>query len=136
MRKIIKSLAAVAISVALLGGCGGSSNEAAVKQVCNARTELRNSVETVKTEIKDLNFGKAKDDLANVKKSFDNLVQEAKKLRGQEAKTLQPKIDSLKTSIEDLTNVSSLSELSTSLSTISSQIQDLYNEITSTLKCP
>jgi outer membrane murein-binding lipoprotein Lpp len=136
MRKTTKSLVAVAISVALLGGCGGGGNEAAVKDVCSARTDLHNAVDTVKTDVTSLNFGKAKDELANVKKAFDNLVDSAKKLKGEEAKTLQPKIDSLRTSVDNLTNVSSLSELSTSLSTISSQIQSLYSEITNTLKCP
>lgn len=136
MRKITKSLAAVALSVALLGGCGGGGDQAAVTDVCNAKTQLHNSVDTVKTDLTSFNFGKAKDELPNVKKAFDNLVQSAKKLTGEAKKTLQPKIDSLKSSIDNLTSASSLSELSTSLSTISSQIQSLYSEITNTLKCP
>jgi len=136
MKKITRSLAALAVSAGLLGACGGSSASAeAAKQVCQARTNLHNAVDTVKTDVRNLNFGKAKDELANVKKAFDNLVQEAKKLKTEEAKVLEPKIDSLKTGIENLTNVSSLSELETSLSTISSQIQSLYTEITNTLHC-
>ena len=135
MRKITKWLAPVAISVGLLGGCGGSGQSAAAEKVCAARTDLHNAVDTVKTDLKNFNFGKAKDELANVKKSFDNLVQSAKGLRGEEAKKLQPQIDSLKSGIESLTNVSSLTELESSLSTIGSQIQSIYTEITNTLKC-
>ena len=134
MKKFSKLLAAVAVSAGLLGGCGGSSQSAADK-VCSARTDLRNSIDTVKTDVSNLNFGKAKDGLANVKQSFDNLVKSANQLKGEEAKTLQPQIDSLKTSIENLTDVSSFSELTSSLGTISSQIQSLYTEITNTLKC-
>ena len=135
MRKITRWLAAVAISAGLLAGCGGSGETAAADKVCSARTDLHNAVDTVKTDVKNLNFGKAKDELANVKKSFDNLVQAAKGLKGEEAKKLQPQIDSLKTSIDNLTNVSSLTELQSSLSSISSQVQSMYTEITNTLKC-
>jgi predicted nucleic acid-binding Zn-ribbon protein len=135
MKKLAISLGAVAVSVGLLGGCGGSSESAAAANVCSARTDLHNSIDTVKTDVSNLNFGKAKDGLANVQKSFDNLVKSANQLKGEEKKTLQPQIDSLKTSIENLTNVSSLSQLTSSLSTISSQIQSLYTQITDTLKC-
>ncbi len=135
MRKITRWLAAVAISAGLLAGCGGSGETAAADKVCSARTDLHNAVDTVKTDVKNLNFGKAKDELANVKKSFDNLVQAAKGLKGEEAKKLQPQIDSLKTSIENITNVTSLTELQSSLSSVSSQVQSLYTEITNTLKC-
>jgi outer membrane murein-binding lipoprotein Lpp len=135
MRKITRWLAVVAISAGLLAGCGGSSGSAAADKVCSARTDFHNAVDMVKTDVKNLNFGKAKDELANVKKSFDNLVQAAKGLKGEEAKKLQPQIDSLKTSIENLTNVSSLSGLQSSLSSISSQVQSIYTEITNTLKC-
>ena len=135
MRKITRWTAAVAISAGLLASCGGSGESAAAQKVCSARTDLHNSVDTVKTDLKNLNFGKAKDELSNVKKSFDNLVQAAKGLKGEEAQKLQPQIDSLKTSIENLTNVSSLTELQSSLSSVSSQVQSLYTEITDTLKC-
>jgi outer membrane murein-binding lipoprotein Lpp len=135
MRKVTRWLAAAGISAGLLAGCGGSSAPTAADKVCSARTDLHNAVDTVKTDVKNLNFGKAKDELANVKKAFDNLVQAAKGLKGEEAKKLQPKIDSLKTSIENLTNVSSLTELQSSLSSISSQVQSMYTEITNTLKC-
>jgi outer membrane murein-binding lipoprotein Lpp len=135
MRKITRWLAVVAISAGLLAGCGGSGETAAADKVCSARTDLHNAVDTVKTDVKNFNFGKAKDELANVKKSFDNLVQAAKGLKGEEAKKLQPQIDSLKTSIENLTNVTSLTELQSSLTSISSQVQSLYTEITNTLKC-
>jgi predicted nucleic acid-binding Zn-ribbon protein len=137
MRKITKSLAALALSAGLLGACGGTSaNQKAVDEVCSARTDLHNSIDTVKTDVTSLNFGKAKDELANVKKAFDNLVDSAKKLKTEQAKALDPKIDSLKTSVQNLTNVSSLSELQSGLSTVSAQIQSLYTEITNTLKCP
>jgi uncharacterized protein (DUF3084 family) len=137
MRKITKSIAALAFSAGLLGACGGTSaNQKAVDQVCSARTDLHNSIDTVKTDVKNLNFGKAKDELANVQKAYNNLVQSAKKLKTEEANALEPKIDSLKTSIHNLTNVSSLSELQSSLGTVSTQIQSLYTEITNTLKCP
>jgi hypothetical protein len=135
MRKIAKWLAPVAICVGLLGGCGGSSQSAAADKVCTARTDLHNAVDTVKTDVRNLNFGKAKDELANVKKAFDNLVKAAKDLKGEEAKKLQPQIDSLKSGIENLTNATSLAELKSGLSAIGSQLQSLYNEITGTLKC-
>jgi uncharacterized protein (DUF3084 family) len=137
MRKITRSLAALALSAGLLGACGGTSaSQKAVDQVCSAGTDLHNSIDTVKTDVKNLNFGKAKDELANVQKAFNNVVQSAKKLKAEQAKALEPKIDSLKTSVHNLTSVSSLSELQSGLSTVSTQIQSLYTEITSTLKCP
>jgi hypothetical protein len=135
MKRIAKSLAVVAVSAGLLAGCGGNSQSAAADKVCSARTDLHNSIDSVKTDVSSLNFGKAKDGLADVQKSFNNLVQSAKQLKGEEAKTLQPQIDSLKTNIENLTNVSSLTQLTSSLGTISSQIQSLYTQITDTLKC-
>jgi predicted nucleic acid-binding Zn-ribbon protein len=135
MKRIAKSLAVVAVSAGLLAGCGGNSQSAAADKVCSARTDLHNSIDSVKTDVSSLNFGKAKDGLADVQKSFNNLVQSAKQLKGEEAKTLQPQIDSLKTNIENLTNVSSLTQLTSRLGTISSQIQSLYTQITDTLKC-
>ena len=135
MRKRTRWLAAVAVSAGLLGACGGSSQTAAADKVCSARTDLQKSFDTVKTDVKNLNLGKAKDELSTVKKDFENLVQAAKDLKGEEAKKLQPQIDSLKSNIENLTNASSLTELKSSLTTISSQIQSLYTDITNTLKC-
>lgn len=136
MRKILALLAVVAVTVGLLEGCGGGqSSQAAADKVCSARTQLHDSMNTVKQDVTSANFGKAKDGLSQVKKDFNNLVEATKGLAHDKAQALSPQIDALKKELANLKNVSSLSELANSLGTISSEVQALYAKVTDTLKC-
>jgi hypothetical protein len=131
-------LMTVALSVGALAGCGGGSSgqSTATAQVCADRASLHKAVEGVVTDLKDLNFGKAKEGLSSVNDAFDKLKKSASELKSEQAKALAPQIDALKTSLQDLKNVGSLSELRAGWTKVKTQAQSLITEITGTLKCP
>ncbi len=136
IKRASASLAVAAISIGLLGACGGTSEATATQHVCSARADLHTAVDNVVTQLKSLNFGQAKDDLANVNKAFDDLRKSVNELASDQKKTLSPQVDALKEDLANLKNVSSLSELSAGWDKVTSQFQSISSEISGTLKCP
>jgi gas vesicle protein len=135
-KRLATALAAAALSAGALGACGGSSQSAAVAQVCTDRANLAKAVDGVATDLKELNFGQAKDGLSKVSGSFDQLKKSVSKLKSEEQKALAPEIDQLKSDIQDLKNVRSLSDFQAGWSKVKTQFQSISSEITSTLHCP
>jgi predicted nucleic acid-binding Zn-ribbon protein len=137
-RPLLATVVAGGLLLAAVAGCSSgssSSSQSAADKVCSARSNLRSAVDSVQSDVKSANFGQAKDGLSNVSSSFDQLVQSAKGLKSEEQKALQPQIDAIQNNISNLKNVTSLSDLTTDLSTIGSQFQSLYDDVTNTLKC-
>jgi hypothetical protein len=134
-KRLATALVMAALSVGALGACG-SSQPSAAAQVCTDRTNLSKAVDSVITDLKNLNFGKAKDGLSNVNDAFDQLKKSASKLKSEEAKALAPQIDALSSDLQDLKNVRSLTDLEAGWSKVTSQFQSMSNQITGTLKCP
>lgn len=134
-KRLATALMTVALSVGALGACG-SSQSSAVAQVCTDRTNLSKAVDSVATDLKNLNFGKAKDGLSNVNDAFNELQKSVQKLKSEEQKTLAPQIDQLKSDLADLKNVRSLTDLQAAWSKVTTQFQSISNQIIGTLKCP
>ncbi len=134
-KRLMVALVTVVLSAGALGACG-SSQPSAAAQVCTDGANLHKAVDGVVTDLKDLNLGKAKDGLSSVNDAFDQLKKSASQLKAEEAKTLSPQIDQLKSDLQDLKNVRSLSEFQAGWSKVTTQFQSLYTQITDTLKCP
>ena len=134
-KRLATALVMSVLSVGALGACGSSQSSAAA-QVCTDRTNLTKAVDGVVTDLKNLNFGKAKDGLSSVNDAFDQLKKSASKLKSEEAKALAPQIDALNSDLQDLKNVRSLTDLQAGWSKVTSQFQSMSDQITGTLKCP
>jgi predicted nucleic acid-binding Zn-ribbon protein len=135
-RRLATVLMAVAVSAGALGACGSSSQSSAAAQVCTDRSNLHKAIDAVVTDLKDLNVGKAKDGLSNVNDAFNALKKSASELKSEEAKALTPQIDQLKSDLQDLKNVRSLSDFQAGWTKVTDQFQSISSQVTDTLKCP
>jgi hypothetical protein len=120
-------------AVLALGACG--DDESATDQVCDARTSLRDSVETVTGDISDGNFGDAQDALPDVRDSYDELVSSLEDLTDEQRADIQPTVDSLRSTIEALPEAGSLEDLGSDLESVTSDVQSIYDSITQSLEC-
>lgn len=117
----------------LLVACGSSPS--AAQQVCSDRANLKSAMTTVVENVRAGKFTAAKNDVPAVKDAFNSLRQSAENLQSQQAQALQPQVDTLKSTLTNLGNAKSLSELRTGLESASTQVQSISNEIVSTLNC-
>ena len=128
------SLVAVVAVTGMAAGCG-DDEPSAEEQVCDARTELRDSLDQVATDVTSANFGDASDDLTQVREAFDGLTAAVDDLAQEERDELSPQVDALKSDITALTDAQSLDEVQTGLATVVSQAGTIYDDIASTLDC-
>jgi outer membrane murein-binding lipoprotein Lpp len=126
-------LVAVVAVVGMAAGC--SDDPSAEEQVCDARSELRDALDQVATDVKAANFGDASDDLSQVGEAYDGLVSAVDDLAQEQRDALAPQVDALKSDITALTDAQSLDDLRTGLDTVVSQAQTIYDEIANTLSC-
>src|SRR5689334_23205013 len=73
-RRFRRGVALTVVFVAVLTACGddsGGSN--AQDQACNARSDLRSAVNDVVTDVRNGNFGAAKDGVSDIGNAFDEL---------------------------------------------------------------
>ena len=117
----------------LLVACGSSPS--AAQQVCSDRANLKSAMATVVENLRAGKFSAAKNDVPVVKDALNSLKESAKNLQSQQAQALQPQVDTLKSTLANLENAKSLSELRTGLESASSQVQSISNEIVSALNC-
>jgi phage-related minor tail protein len=113
----------------------GSDSPSASEKVCDARSDLRKAVDNVEQDVSDGNFGKARDQLSDVTKSFDDLSQAASQLKAEQAQALKPEIDALTSTVTNLKNAQSLGDIQTGLGSILTKLQTLYTQVADTLKC-
>jgi hypothetical protein len=122
--------------VALVGTAAGCSDDpSAEEKVCDARTELRDALDQVATDVKAANFGDASDDISQVREAYDGLASAVDDLAQEQRDALAPQVDALKSDITALTDVQNLDDLSTGLDTVVSQAGTIYDDITDTLNC-
>jgi hypothetical protein len=121
-------------AVLALGACNDDSSSA-TDQVCDARASLRDSVETVTSDISDGNFDQARDALPEVRDSYDELVSALDDLSDEERADIQPTVDSLRETIEGLPEAESLEDLGSELENVTSDVQGIYDSITQSLEC-
>lgn len=131
--KVTTAVAVMAVSVMVLVSCSSSASSA--QKVCDAKDNVKSAISSVQSDVRAGNFGQARDGLSDVQKAFDQLESEAKNLASDEKTKLQPQIDAITTSVTDLKSATSLSDLTTDLSTIGTQLQTLYTDLTNDLHC-
>jgi hypothetical protein len=120
-------------AVLALGAC--SDDQSTTDEVCDARSELRDSVDAVTTDISDGDFDAARDALPEVRDSYDNLVSKMDDLSDEERADLQPSVDALRETIEALPESESIEDLGAQLETVTSDVQGIVNSITDALSC-
>ena len=103
--------------------------------MCDARTELREAVDDVVTDVQAANFGEARDGTAAVSEAYNELVSALDELGEEQREALAPDVEALAVDIEALPDAQGLDELGSSLDTILSGVQQIYDEITDTLQC-
>jgi hypothetical protein len=121
------------MAVLTLAACG--DDESASDQVCDARSSLRESVETVTSDLSEGNFGEAQDALPDVRDSYDELVSSLDDLSDEQRADIQPTVDSLRATIEALPEAESLEDLGSDLESVTSDVQSIYDSITQSLDC-
>jgi hypothetical protein len=139
-KRVRRATVCVVLGLTAVTGCGSSgpsaSEPTASKKVCDARSNLRQSVATVKDDLTSGNFGKARDDLPAVKDAFTQLRDAASGLKSEQTQALSPQIDALSSSLTNLTNVQSFADLQSGVAAVTSSLESLYTQIDDTLKCP
>ncbi len=122
--------------VALVGMAAGCSDDpSAEEQVCDARSELRDALDQVATDIQAGNFGDASDDLSQVSEAYDGLASAVGELAQEERDALAPQVDALESDITALPDAQSLDDLQTGLESVVSQAGTIFDDITDTLNC-
>ena len=103
--------------------------------MCDARSELRDALDQVATDVRAANFGDASDDLAQVREAYDGLVAAVDDLAQEERDALAPQVDALQSDITALTDAENLDDLRAGLDTVASQAETIYEDIAGTLNC-
>jgi archaellum component FlaC len=136
MRRI--SFAVVPLSLLLLvvsvGACS-SDSESAESAVCSDASTFKDSVSKLGTDVKSGNFGDAKDQISTVKSDFDSLESSAKTLTSSKKASVQDDLDTVKSTLSDLTSATSLEDVQATLGTAGSELKSAANSITDTLSC-
>jgi len=131
--QVLRWFVAVVAVVGMAAGC--NDDPSAEEQVCDARSELRDALDQVATDIQAANFGDASDDLSQVRETYDELASEVDDLAQEQRDALAPQVDALETEITSLSDAQSLDELQAGLETVVSQAETVFDEITDTLSC-
>lgn len=136
MRKASAAFVAVVIAFGLaLAACGDDGDSSASDQVCEARSSLRDAVDSVRQDLADGNFGDARDGVSEITDSLGELRESAGELTAEQREELDPQIDELTSTISGLADVGSLDELQEQIGAIGDQFQSLLGEISDAFSC-
>ena len=91
--------------------------------MCDARSSLRDSVESVTSDLREGNFGEAQDAVPEVRESYDELVSALGDLSEEQRSALQPEVDALRSAVEALPQADSLEDLGSGIETVVSDVQ-------------
>jgi hypothetical protein len=134
VRRQIGMVGVVSLSALLaLGAC--SDDNSTTDEVCDARSELRDSIDAVTSDISDGDFDAARDALPDVRDSYDNLVSKMDDLSDEERADLEPSVDALRETIDGLPDSQSIEDLGSRLETVTSDVQGIVDSITDALSC-
>jgi hypothetical protein len=133
--RLATALVSALVVLAGVVGCSSKSGPSAAQKACDARSNLRSSVTSVVDEVKSANFSQARDGVSQVQSDVDQLRTAIGDLASAEKQELQPKVDQLRTDVANLKDVTSLSQLSSQVSAITTELQALSNQVADSLKC-
>lgn len=128
-------VAVMAVVGAACGSSGGSSASSQQDAVCKDASTLQSSIDKLVTDVKNGNFGNAKDQVTTVQFDFGSLRSSMKSLASSKKQTVQNDIDSVKKTLDGLQSATSLSDIQGTLSKAKSQITDSLDSLSKTLKC-
>lgn len=144
LSRISSRLVAASLALAVAGAlvaCGGDDNDGesaeqrAIDDVCESRADLDSSIQEVRDDLASANFGNAKDGLSDVKEDFNELVAAVGRLAGERADEIRPEVDSLKSTIDSLTNAQSLGELGTAIDQLGPKFEAVVKAIDTNIDC-
>jgi hypothetical protein len=117
-----------------LQGCGGD-DASATNRTCAAKDDLSASIRTVVDDVRAGNLGDARDHLDEVRSRASDLGSAVSDLGSQERDRLQPQVDKVRDELKDLTSATSLSELSSGVTTVTSSASALFSDLGDDLSC-
>lgn len=135
MRSLTRPAIALVAASLLVAGCSSEESASPEEQVCSARAQVQSSVDQVKQDFTDGNFGQAKDDLAQVGTDLEALVTAQKGLAQDKRDQVEPMVTELKSTLSSLSSASSLADLGATLDTALTQLSDVLSTIGTTVEC-
>ncbi len=126
------------VATMALAGCSsssGSSGGQTEAQVCAARATLSTSYQAMVADVKALNFGKAKDDLAAVKTAAADLGTAVQRLAAEKKVALQPEVTALTQTLQGLSEATTAAELGAGLDTAKAQFTTLLDSAATAASC-
>ena len=144
------SVVAVVAVLALASGCGGDDDDdsasattattattadQAEQDVCDARADLKDSVDQVATDVRAANFGDAKDSISQVGDAYDQLAASVGDLGEEQRDALEPQVEAFKSDLTSLQDAESLSDVTGGLDAAVTQAETIYTDVADTLSC-
>jgi predicted nucleic acid-binding Zn-ribbon protein len=114
--------------------CGDDDNSAK-DQTCKARSDLSSAMNKVVDDVKDGNFGEARDDLSSVQSAASNLQTSAQNLAQDQRSEIQPDIDELQATMQSLSSATSLQDLQSTIDSAKGSIDQITSDVKNTLDC-
>jgi len=134
MRRLAVTLAALALVGVASTACSDSSPSAEEK-VCDARTQVQSTYDSIKDDATSLNFGEAKDQLPALRAAFSDLLTAEQELGQDKRDAIQPDLDAAKSSVESITDATSLKEITSALGSARSSLQKALSTVATTADC-
>ncbi|MFI5010690.1 MAG: hypothetical protein ACHQDY_10495 [Solirubrobacterales bacterium] len=137
----LPALAAVALGVLALAGCGESSQEKAEKQVCSARNDISKQIASLESltlstssvEKAKTSFEAIKKDLEKIKSAQPNLNQARKEQVQAAAHTFESQVSSIASS---LTSNLSISSAEAQFKSALTQLGNSFKQTLAPVSCP
>lgn len=129
--------AVVAIAVSLAACSSGStpSSQSLQDAVCADARDLKASIDQLVDDVKNGNFGDAKEQVSKVKSDFEALQSSGKDLASSKRAAIRKDLDSVKRTLNGLTSASDLDGVRSTLDQAQSQLRDVVSSIADTLDC-
>ena len=123
------------VAVLTLAGAACTDDDSASSQVCDARSDLRDAMQSVADEVGDGNLNEARDELDDVRQDYDELQTAVGDLADDEREELAPQVDDLESQISDLRDAGSVDELSDQVGDVVDSVDSIVGEIGDDLDC-
>lgn len=111
------------LAVALSSACSDDAGPTAEEQVCDAASEVRTSLRTVVDDVREADFGAAKDALPAVGSALDDLGAAAQDLGEERRSDVEPDLQAAQDALGSLTSANSLADISAALTSARTSIE-------------
>ncbi len=133
-----RSLSALLLATAVLGGTAvacSDDGESPEEIVCADAAALKESVATFVDDVKDGNFGVARDQAGEVRTAFDELRSSLGDLAASDQTPIKGSIDAVEATVGELSEARRIGEIRDLLSTLGTQIEAVSTSVRETLSC-